>query len=43
VTLVRTADDSVVGRLNLGTNGAQSGDGYGPNGIVLTKTPTPGS
>ena len=43
VTLIRTADDSVVGSLNLGADGAQSGDGYGPNGIVLTKTPTPGS
>jgi YVTN family beta-propeller protein len=43
VTLIRTSDDSVVGSLNLGTYGAQSGDGYGPNGIVLTKTPTPGS
>jgi len=43
VTLVRTSDDSVVGRVNLGTFGAQSADGYGPNGIVLTKTPTPGS
>jgi YVTN family beta-propeller protein len=43
VTLIRTSDDYVVGSLNLGTYGAQSGDGYGPNGIVLTKTPTPGS
>jgi YVTN family beta-propeller protein len=43
VTLIRTSDNSVVGSLNLGTYGAQSGDGYGPNGIVLTKTPTPGS
>jgi YVTN family beta-propeller protein len=43
VTLIRTSDDSVVGSLNLGAYGAQSGDGYGPNGIVLTKTPTPGS
>jgi YVTN family beta-propeller protein len=43
VTLIRTSDDTVVGSLNLGTYGAQSGDGYGPNGIVLTKSPTPGS
>ena len=33
----------VVGRVNLGAFGAQSADGYGPNGIVLTSTPTPGS
>ena len=43
VTLIRTADDSVVGSLNLGGDEAQAGDGYGPNGIALTKTPTPGS
>jgi YVTN family beta-propeller protein len=44
VTLVRTSDDAVVGSLNLGGSyGPQSADGYGPNGIVLTKTPTPGS
>jgi YVTN family beta-propeller protein len=44
VTLIRTSDDSVVGSLNLGgTYGPQSADGYAPTGIVLTKTPTPGS
>ncbi len=44
VSLVNTASDKVVGRLNLGgTFGPQSADGYAPTGIVLTKTPTPGS
>ena len=31
-----------VGALNLGGEGANSGDGFGPTGIVLTSTPTPG-
>jgi YVTN family beta-propeller protein len=43
VTLLDTKTDTLVGDLNLGGTAAQSGDGYGPNGIVLTKTPTPGS
>ena len=43
VTLLDTKTDTVVGSLNLGGSEAQSADGYGPNGIVLTKTPTPGS
>lgn len=42
-TVIDTAGDSVVGSVNLGGDGANSGDGYGPNGIVLTTTPTPGS
>ncbi len=42
-TVIDTAGDSVVGSLNLGDDGANSGDGYGPNGIVLSTTPTPGS
>lgn len=42
-TVIKTADDSVVGSINLGGGGANSGDGYGPNGIVVTSTPTPGS
>jgi hypothetical protein len=44
VSLVSTSSDKVVGSLNLGgTSGPQSADGYAPTGIVLTKTPTPGS
>jgi YVTN family beta-propeller protein len=43
VTLVNTATDSVVGSINLGGSEANSADGYGPNGIALTSTPTPGS
>jgi len=43
VTVIDTAGDSVVGSINLGYEGPQSSDGYGPNGIVLSTTPTPGS
>ena len=43
VTLLNTKTDAVTGSLNLGGTEAQSGDGYEPTGIVLTKTPTPGS
>ena len=43
VTLVDTKSGTVVGSLNLGGTAAQSGDGFAPTGIVLTKTPTPGS
>lgn len=43
VTLLDTKTDAVVGSLNLGGTKAQSGDGYEPTGIALTKTPTPGS
>jgi YVTN family beta-propeller protein len=43
VTLVNTKTNAVVGSLNLGGTEAQSGDGYEPTGIVLTKTPTPGA
>jgi DNA-binding beta-propeller fold protein YncE len=41
--VINTSDDSVIGDVNLGYEGPQSSDGYGPNGIVLTSTPTPGS
>jgi YVTN family beta-propeller protein len=41
VTVLDTANDSVVGEVNLGNEGANSGDGYEPTGIVLTTTPTP--
>jgi YVTN family beta-propeller protein len=43
VTLLDTKTATVVGNLNLGGSAAQSGDGYHPTGIVLTKSPTPGS
>jgi YVTN family beta-propeller protein len=43
VTVVNTANNSVVGSINLGGSEANSADGYGPNGIALTSTPTPGS
>ena len=43
VTLLDTRTDTVAGRLNLGGSTAQSADGYGPSGIALTSTPTPGS
>ena len=43
VTLLDTKTATVAGSLNLGGSAAQSGDGYEPTGIVLTKTPTPGS
>ena len=43
VTLLDTKSDTVVGSLNLGGSTAQSADGYGPSGIALTSTPTPGS
>ena len=43
VTLLNTKTDTVAGSLNLGGSTAQSGDGYEPTGIVLTKTPTPAS
>jgi hypothetical protein len=43
VTVLDTANDSVVGEVNLGDEGANSGDGYEPTGIVLTATPTPGA
>jgi YVTN family beta-propeller protein len=43
VTLLDTKTATVVGSLSLGGSAAQSADGYGPSGIVLTNTPTPGS
>jgi YVTN family beta-propeller protein len=43
VTLLDTKTDTVAGSLNLGGSTAQSADGYGPSGIALTSTPTPGS
>lgn len=43
VQVIDTSDDSLVGDVNLGGSVAHSGDGYGPNGIALVSTPTPGS
>jgi len=44
VTVFRTSDDSVVGSLNLGGYGPNSGDGLGPTGMVLTSiAPVTGS
>jgi hypothetical protein len=36
-----TADESVAGTLNVGNDGANSGDGDEPTSIVLSTTPTP--
>lgn len=43
VAVLSTATGAVVGDINLGGEGAQSGDGYDPAGIVLVTTPTPGA
>lgn len=43
VTVLDTSDYSVTGSFNLGGEGANSGDGFEPTGMVLTATPTPGS
>ena len=43
MTVIKTATGHRVGSTNLGGNGANSGDGLCPTGIVLTSTPTPGS
>jgi YVTN family beta-propeller protein len=43
LTVVNTSTDGIVGGLNLGGYGPQSGDGLEPTGIVLTTTPTPTS
>jgi len=41
--VVDTATGAVTGQTNLGGDGAQSGDGLDPSGIVLTSTATPQS
>jgi DNA-binding beta-propeller fold protein YncE len=43
VSVLDTASDAVVGDIQLGSFGSQSGDGFDPAGIVLAITPTPGS
>jgi YVTN family beta-propeller protein len=43
VTVLDTSNDAVVGTINLGDEGPQSGDGYEPTSIILVTTPTPGS
>jgi YVTN family beta-propeller protein len=42
MTVINTATGHRVGSTNLGGNGANSGDGLDPTGVVLTATPTPG-
>jgi DNA-binding beta-propeller fold protein YncE len=41
MTIVDTATGQAVGSTNLGSDGANSGDGLCPTGVVLTATPTP--
>jgi YVTN family beta-propeller protein len=43
VAVLDTGTNAVVSDIQLGSFGPQSGDGYDPAGIVLVKTPTPGS
>jgi YVTN family beta-propeller protein len=44
LTVFRTSDDSMAGTLNLGGYGANSGDGTGPTGMVMTSiAPVTGS
>jgi YVTN family beta-propeller protein len=43
VAVLDTDTNAVVGDIQLGSFGAQSGDGYDPAGIVLVTIPTPGS
>ena len=42
MTVINTATGHRVGSTNLGGDGANSGDGLDPTGVVLTATPTPG-
>jgi hypothetical protein len=42
LTVIDTKTLDMVGALNLGGDGANSGDGFNPTDIVLTSTPTPG-
>jgi YVTN family beta-propeller protein len=41
ITVINTANGHKVGTNNLGGDGANSGDGLNPTGVVLTATPTP--
>jgi YVTN family beta-propeller protein len=43
MTVINTRTGHRVGSTNLGGDGANSGDGLNPTGVVLTATPTPGS
>jgi DNA-binding beta-propeller fold protein YncE len=43
MTVIDTATGQPVGSTNLGGDGANSGDGLCPTGVVLTTTPTPTS
>ena len=42
MTVLDTASYSVVGTINVGDDGANSGDGNEPTSIAMTTTPTPG-
>lgn len=42
MTVINTVTGHRVGSTNLGGDGANSGDGLDPTGVVLTATPTPG-
>jgi len=41
MTVIETATGQQVASTNLGGDGANSGDGLCPTGVVLTATPTP--
>jgi YVTN family beta-propeller protein len=43
MTVIDTATGQPVGSTNLGGDGANSGDGLCPTGVVLTASPTPTS
>jgi hypothetical protein len=43
MTVINTRTGHRVGSNNLGGDGANSGDGLNPTGMVHTATPTPGS
>jgi YVTN family beta-propeller protein len=43
ISVFNTATGSLIGSFSVGFGGANSGDGDEPTGIILTKTPTPGS
>ena len=42
ITVLETATQDVVGTINVGDDGPNSGDGNEPTSIVMTTTPTPG-
>ena len=42
ITVLNTATHDVVGTINVGNDGPNSGDGNEPTSIVMTTIPTPG-